>query len=98
MPKLTTQQANEVYDLLVLIGGAHEYYRTGFVEYFTEDDYSHEYRFMGHFGIGGKVRLEYRGLSADYYHEYRTPELDRRMKVLNVALSEMWNRFKKGEK
>jgi hypothetical protein len=92
--KLTAQQANEVYDLLVKLGGANEYYRLNFVEYFIEDDFSHEYRFMGYFGIGGKVRLEYRGLSADYYRENRTPELDQKMKALNLALSQLWERIK----
>lgn len=98
MVKLTVEQANEVYNLLVREAGASEYYRDNFIEYLTEEDWSHEYRFMGIYGFGGKLRLNQRGLSADYYQENRTNELDRKMNALNNALTKMWHCYKKGGK
>lgn len=98
MVKLTVEQANEVYSLLVQEAGAHEYYRDNFVGYLTQEDWSHEYRFMGIYGSSGKLRLDYRGLSAYYHQENRTSELDQKIKALNSALSDMWKRFKKGGK
>ena len=59
-----------------------------------DDDFSHEYRFMGAFGFGGKLRLgSVYGLTADYYPESRTAELDAKMRDLNlslIALSVEW--------
>lgn len=97
MVKLTVEQANEVYSLLVREAGANEYYRNNFIGYLTQEDWSHEYRFMGIYGFSGKLRLNQRGLSADY-QKNRTKELDRKMNALNSALSDMWKCFKKGGK
>lgn len=47
--------ANAIYDLLVKCGGAHEDMRDNFVFSHIADEYpTHEYRFQGHFGFGGK--------------------------------------------
>lgn len=86
MTKLTVEQANEVYNLLVHRAGAHEYYRRCFIDDLTEEEWTHEYRFMGIYGIGGKLWLgAAKGLSVDYHPENRTPELDQKMKVLTLS-------------
>lgn len=92
--KLTKEQANKVWDLLVRDCGAHEPNRGSFVEYLTEDNSGHEYRFRGIFGHGGKLRLRpYHGLTADYYRESETPEKDIKMRALNTKLQMLWTEF-----
>jgi hypothetical protein len=92
--KLTAAQANKVWNLLTSKYGAKEEDRYSFCEYFTKDNrFSHEYRFMGIFGFGGKIRLGYRGLYADYYPESSTPKLDAEMSSLNDALQAFWKEF-----
>lgn len=95
MAKLTTEVAEEVWNLLVRDYGANPHNQDSFVGYLTKEEsgFPHEYRFGGIFGMGGKLRLNsHRGLSADYYHESRTHHLDRKMEELNAKLHEIWNR------
>ena len=83
---------DQVYDLLMQYG-AKESTRGEFLDYHCHErdrlgvDYSREFRFMGRFGFGGKLRTEgMRWLRADYYSEDRTPERDRDCAALNEAL------------
>lgn len=92
--KLTTEQANKVWDLLVQGYGAQESDRSSFVEYLTTPDSYHEFRFMGIFGFGGKLRLSsYHGLTADYYWESETHYLNHKMRALNDKLEKLWTEF-----
>jgi uncharacterized UPF0160 family protein len=91
--KLTREQANEVWDLL-LSYGAMERSRDSFVSYLIHEIDHHEYRFCGIFRGGGKVRLSsYYGLLADYYQENRTPELDMKMHELCSELRALSVKF-----
>lgn len=78
--------ANDIFDLLVSIGGAPESLRPDFLHRFPTD----EYRFQGHFGFGGKLyHWVGRGgelFEVGYYGEARTPELDALEARINVAL------------
>jgi len=96
MAHLTNEQATKVFGLLVRDYGASRDQWYGFRDYFTQTCFhGHEYRFMGIFGIGGKLRLDtYSGLRADYYRESETPELNQKMETLNLELKKMWADFK----
>lgn len=97
--KLTQEQANKVWDLLTSKYGAQENDRYSFCEYYTKDNqFSHEYRFMGIFGFGGKIHLDLHGLSADYYPECETPKLNVEMSNLNATLQSYWEEFTSGSK
>ena len=96
--KLTPQQAVEVWKVLCRYGAeevGRDWKRFDFIEYLSkENDYGHEFRFEGIFGMGGKLRLShYRGLSADYYHESRNPFREEQIALLNAELQGMWFRF-----
>jgi hypothetical protein len=96
MTHLTREQAAEVFCLLVRDYGVSREQWYDFCDYFTQPRFhGHEYRFMGIFGMGGKIRLDdHQGLRADYYHESETPELNQKMKTLKAELHKMWKEFK----
>lgn len=91
MARLTHDQAEQVYDILVRYGArVDRYTKHRFVEYFTTyDRWGHEYRFGGIFGMGGKVRLCRHDcvVTADMYLENETPQLIAQMNQLNKELS-----------
>lgn len=98
MAKLLGYQANQVWDLLEAEYGAGSdpWTRRSFVDYLTRGDTSgHEFRFMGIFGPGGKLRLNnYDGLYVTYYPESETPERKAKAAILNAQLQGMWFRFR----
>jgi hypothetical protein len=88
-----SEAANEVYDLLVSIGGADEGSRESFVMYSGEkEDSGSEWRFQGHFGFGGKFRTRWGcGKSegdwfVNFYREDDTVERSGLVKILNEKL------------
>ena len=85
--------ANDVYDLLVSIGGAEEASRESFVLYSGEkEDSVSEWRFQGHFGFGGKFRTRWgngknkHDWYVDLYPEDDTVERSGLVKILNEKL------------
>lgn len=80
--------ANGAWTCLVAFGGAVEAERAEFVHYVETRDHSlpFEYRFRGHFGFGGKVRIRDGRFVADYYPEDKTPERQKLLKTLNANL------------
>ena len=83
----------EVFDVLVNIGGAHSdtLNRLQFVTGLCRERPVSEYRFMGHFGFGGKFR--YPEFKADYYPEDKSSDRDARLAELNSALKALKSRF-----
>ena len=97
MRKMTEEIAREIYDLLVMCGGASKDNRDDFVWAHIKDDFPcEEYRFQGHFGFGGKF---YSG-SSDLqpwrigYHEddvKDNPKLYRSLcNAINIILAALW--------
>ena len=80
---MTVKELNEVYDILVEVGGAAEFFRADFVHAHDKCD-CQEWRFAGHFGMGGKYRSERNRI--DYYHENKTEEREILLDVVNMAL------------
>lgn len=65
-------KANNVYDLLVSIGGASEHERSNFIYFHCTDKHGcDEWRFMGKLGCGGKYRRKTN--TVDCYKEDETP-------------------------
>jgi hypothetical protein len=52
----TLEQANAIYDVLVRSAGASDADRASFVHEFTHPRPTHEWRFQGRLGFGGKFR------------------------------------------
>jgi hypothetical protein len=82
---------DEAWNVLVALGGASEELRENF-RYAVEEHPSRlpfEYRFQGHFGFGGKVRLREGYFQADYYPEDRTDEREVKLRTLNHNLARL---------
>lgn len=83
-----------VYTVLVELGGASEAYRADFVAFHTkrhspdnlECAFTSEFRFMGHFGTGGKFWVDLDGFRVSYYPDDRTDERVRLATEVNKAL------------
>lgn len=88
MSRLTVEQAEAVYDVLVTHAGAPEFGREGFVTFMSEVGCD-EYRFQGLLGFGGKFWPdERRGWRVTAYpeDERRHPAITDRIKRTNAAL------------
>lgn len=86
---ISEELANKIYDLLVSIGGASEMDRYSFVYEFSKNDKEDcsEWRFCGCFGLGGKYRPKINRVT--YYSEDTTKKREKRLKLLDAALSEL---------
>lgn len=83
---MTIERLNQIYDLLVSIGGAYEPIRDYFIYAHMDNNYPcDEWRFGGKLGMGGKYRRETN--SVDCYSEDETPERLKLINELNNALS-----------
>lgn len=83
--KISKEKANNVYDLLVSIGGAYEPDRGNFIYHHTESKGGcDEWRFGGKLGFGGKYRSGYN--SVNCYMEDETDERKSIITELNCAL------------
>lgn len=83
---MTIERLNQIYDLLVSIGGAYEPLRDSFIYVHMDPKYPcHEWRFSGKLGFGGKYRS--RTNTVDCYSEDQTPERLKLIEDLNTALS-----------
>lgn len=88
--KLTVDQANSIYDLLVSIGGAYEPERDSFVYHHAKsEDGCDEWRFSGKLGFGGKYRSNRNRV--DCYQEDETEERKQIIDELNNKLKDLWN-------
>ncbi len=76
---------NKVYNLLVAIGGAHEYERESFVYHHLEG--CTEWRFQGQLGFGGKYYSERNKVSC--YSEDKTEHREYLIKKLNEELAKL---------
>lgn len=86
--KLTIEEANKVYDLLVSIGGAYEPDRQSFIYHHCESKHiCEEYRFGGKLGFGGKYRSNLN--SVDCYSKDETRARYLIIEELNKKLSEI---------
>lgn len=88
--KVSSETANKIVCVLVKYGMS-EHSSRNLVSDLSERSFSRnndlEFRFMGIFGFGGKVRYgTWDGFRADYYPESRTPELNEKMKELEAEL------------
>lgn len=79
----TESQLNEIYTVLVDMGGARDSWRDDFIYHHLNGDCS-EWRFSGHFGFGGKYRVETNTI--DYYSEDRTEYLNSLQLKINQKL------------
>ena len=70
---------DEVFTLLVVEAGANERFRDDFVQYLASDTSSHEYRFMGDLGFGGKLYQQHGRYWISCYREDETP---RRLEII----------------
>ena len=87
---LTKKEANQVYDLLVEIGGANEDERIDFIYHHCENPIGcREWRFRGHLGFGAKYRSLWNEIT--YYKEDTNHERHRIKYNLNKALKKLEN-------
>lgn len=85
---MTENQANKIYDLLVLMGGANESEREMFIHHHCKGKYlTNEFRFRGKFGFGGKYRRLTNKVT--YYREDETPNLAALAKEINTKLAKI---------
>jgi len=89
----TAEFYGAVYDILVEHGGAGEWQRDSFVREFLGDDPTHEWRFQGHLGFGGKFWRNDGRIYVSCYPEDRTPKLGKLVEKLNGLLNELVQRF-----
>lgn len=82
--------ADQVWSLLVREAGAREDERADFVAYVSEPNRSHEWRFMGLLGGGGKLYVNTNnGVHVGCYAEDETPKRRAIIDVVNAALRRM---------
>lgn len=85
---MDVSKANNVYDLLVSIGGADESMRSNFIYHHCENkDGCDEWRFMGKLGFGGKYRSKTN--TVDCYAEYEVPSRIMLIEKLNSELKKI---------
>lgn len=82
---------DEVWNCVVALGGANESQRTEFKSYVENHPQGlpFEFRFMGHFGFGGKLRMRQGYFQADYYPEDKGADRDQKLATLNHNLARL---------
>jgi hypothetical protein len=81
---MTSDEANQVYDILIAEARAPQSQRDSFVREFTSDKPTTEWRFMGALGFGGKFRFP--GTRIDCYPEDETPARRKIIAKTNLKL------------
>jgi hypothetical protein len=104
----TNEIFNKIYDVLVESGGAPEHARDGFIFYHVGHHHPacnssgmvSEWRFMGYFGMGGKLFCSVDLFNVSYYSEDETTvrrltklEIDRALKPLHAEWLKLWENF-----
>ena len=86
--KITVNQANQVYDVLVKMGSASESMRDSFIYHHCESKNGcSEWRFGGKLGFGGKYRVQCN--KVDCYSEEETPSILNLITEINNELSKL---------
>ena len=96
IPEKTT---NEIYNILVQTCGAREKDRDRFVEEFTKDNHTWEWRFCGRLGFGGKFwdNYSFTHNSRFYVTCYSEDEVPERLGMIenaNKKLQAIWEGMK----
>lgn len=90
MKLLRKSKANEIYNILVSLGGAMEDDRDDFIyHHCLYKDGCREWRFCGKLGFGGKYRSTWNG--ATYYPEDETPIRKKLANEINSELAKLEN-------
>jgi hypothetical protein len=91
MEPLSEEAANEVWDLLVEMGGApkRDDPRTHFVSCQTGEGIR-EWRFQGLFGYGGKFYRDHNKWRVGHYREDDSPERNKIRDEINAKLDELY--------
>lgn len=106
MEILDEKIANEVYDVLVMCGGALSTDRVAFIQAHTVKDHPcNEWRFQGHFRFGGKFYSHgwenepwYIGYHpGDFMGDKNEDVYYSLMVAINTILISIWEKWKKGE-
>jgi hypothetical protein len=82
---------NQVYDLLVAVGGANSRDRNDFMHSHAHSRQVNEYRFIGHLGFGGKYWRKTNTVNC--YNEDETPERVALRQELNASLERLARRL-----
>lgn len=99
--------ANEIYDVLVMCGGALDDERNAFIQAHTAKEYPcDEWRFGGHFRFGGKFYssdgVEHESWRAGYHPDDFANDKNEEvyhslMVAMNVILRVIWDQWKAGK-
>lgn len=87
--KFDERDAGRIYDVLIEECGATAFHREQCVRYLTDEHGSHEFRFQGSLGFGGKVYYNGGRLYVSCYPEDRTPERTAMIRSANARLNEI---------
>lgn len=87
--KLSKNQINEIYELLVDYAGYQGCDKETFISYFLGNDTNLEWRFMGYFGFGGKLYANSSAVYIDYYREHKTHILDSLRDLINDRIKDI---------
>ena len=82
---MNKKQANKIYDIMVLDGGANPSNRESFVRYVTTEEHI-EWRFCGSLGFGGKFNVGSGRIYVSCYTEDETPERRATIQLINSKL------------
>ncbi len=97
---ITEGIANEIFDILVMCGGANEDNRSNFVWLHIKDEFPcREYRFQGHFGFGGKFYSDQGGRECPWRVGYHPDDVKHNPGIheslctaTNLLLFQIWER------
>ncbi len=92
MKPLSKEAANEIWDLLVEMGGVFEHKdsrRAQFIQLQTQE-FLREWRFCGLFGFGGKFYRDHTSWRVGHYREDDTPERNKLRDEINTKLDALY--------
>ena len=88
------QLAEQIYNVLVNEGGAREKEREDFIRYITDEQDTHEWRFGGTLGSGGKLYVNISGVYVQYYQESTSPAREKIVDIMNAKIDKLTNRVR----
>ncbi|MEE8368274.1 MAG: hypothetical protein V3S30_08145 [Thermoanaerobaculia bacterium] len=92
---LTEEIANQIYDILVADCRAAESMRDSWIYHQTKaDDFTHEWRFSGNLGFGGKFWRGWDAWYVDAYSEDYTQEREKIIAATNKKLTALREEFR----
>lgn len=84
---LTKEIANDIYTILVRLGGAVEDQRDNFIYHHIKNNMCEEWRFSGYLGFGGKYLSELNQVTC--YKEDETSEIKKLILKINSELKKI---------